>query len=231
LKRLFLAGLFLFLLLPALIHGQETATRYLDSFTKKYAGLKDYTTDVRIHYDIEALRAPDGQARLYYKSPDKVKLEPKGIFFFPRQGGYFNAAQFNAEDFEIKILDHALWNNRKAVRLQLIPKDIKKSNQRFVLTMDIEWNLIVLLDTITTEGRKSRAAVAYERFGDFDLPTHIDLQIEVPPVEPNESKELIPFGQKTKQISGKISITYANYKVNTGLKDEIFTEPDPQPSH
>jgi hypothetical protein len=219
----------LFLLVPGLLHGQENAVHYLDTFVKKYAGLKDYTADVRIHFDIEALKAPDKQAKIYYKSPDKVKFETKGIFFFPRQGGYFNPALFKPEDFEIKLLDHSTWNGRKAVRLQLIPKDIRKSTQRFVVTIDINRNLIVTFETVNAEGRKSRAAIDYARFGDFDLPTHIELQLEVPASEQNETRELIPFGQSTKEINGRVNITYTNYTVNSGLSDEIFTEIESPP--
>jgi len=219
----------LFLITPGVVRGQENAVRYLDTFVKKYAGLKDYTAEVLIHYDIEALKAPDRRAKVYYKSPDKVKFVAKGIFFFPKQGGYFNPTQFNTDNFEIKIIDHVIWNSRKAVRLQLLPKDITKSTQRFILTIDMGWHQIQAFETVTAEGRKIRAIIAYEKFGQFDLPTHIELQLEDPPAESGETKELIPFGQRTKRISGKVFITYANYQVNIGLKDEFFTDPTTQP--
>jgi hypothetical protein len=218
----------LFLFTAGLGHGQENAGRYLDAFVKKYAALRDYSADVLIHYDMAALKAPDRRAKVYYKSPDKVKFAAKGIFFFPKQGGYFNPAQFNTDNFEIKIIDYVMWDNRNAVRLQLTPKDITKANQRFVLTVDMGWHQIQAFETVTAEGRKIRAVIVYGKFGQFDLPTHIELQLEGPPAESGETKELIPFGQRTKQISGKVFITYANYKVNTGLKDEFFAEPNPE---
>ena len=63
----------LFFLSTELIQGQENPSRYLLSMQRKYSGLKDYTADIRIHFDMEALKAPDMQAKLYYKSPDKMK--------------------------------------------------------------------------------------------------------------------------------------------------------------
>ncbi|OGP94624.1 MAG: hypothetical protein A2Z19_05340 [Deltaproteobacteria bacterium RBG_16_54_18] len=227
-RRYLIPIIMLFLFTAGVVHAQENAARYLDTYVKKYVGLKDYSADVLIHYDITALKAPDRRAKVYYKSPDKVKFAAKGIFFFPKQGGYFNPAQFNTDNFEIKIIDHVIWNDRKAVRLQLLPKDITKSNQRFILTIDMGWHLIQAFETVTSEGRKIKAIIVYEKFGEFDLPTHIELQLEDPPAESGETKELIPFGQHTKQISGKVFITYANYKVNTGLKDEFFAEPNPE---
>jgi outer membrane lipoprotein-sorting protein len=210
-----------------MVRSQENASRYLDAFARKYSSLKDYTADVRVHFDLEALKAPDMQAKLYYKSPDKIKAESKGVFFLPRQGGYFNPALLMPDAFEIKLLDHMTWDGRKAVKLQLIPKDMQRYNQRFVLIIDTERGLILEMDTVTIEGREIKATIDYGKFGAYDLPTHIALQLEVPPAESNESKELIPFVQKGKRVSGKIDIIYSNYAVNSGLSDEIFIRTEP----
>jgi outer membrane lipoprotein-sorting protein len=45
-------------------------------------------------------------------------------------------------------------------------------------------------------------------------------------------REFIPFGpgSKTKQVTGKVEITYSNYQVNSGLSDEIFKETELHPS-
>ncbi len=225
-KRFFFFFIVLFSFSTALIQGQENASRYLELFAKKYSGLKDYTADVRVHFDIEALKAPDMQAKLYYKSPDKMKAVSKGIFFFPRQGGYLNPSMFKPEDFDVRLLEHLTVNGRKAVRLQLTPKEMKRDNQKFVLTIDTDRNLIMKIDTLTVDGREIRATIDYGKFGDFELPTHIVLQFDAPPAETNETKEPIPFAQRGKQVTGKIEIAYSNYKVNSGLSDEIFEETD-----
>jgi hypothetical protein len=231
LKIFFLFLLILFFLSPGLLQSQENASSYLYALEKKYAGLIDYTADVHVHFDLEALKAPDMQAKLYYKTPDKMKVESKGIFFLPRQGGYFNPSLFKPEDFEVKLLEHLRWEGRNAVKLQLIPKEIKRYGQRFILTVDIEQNLILTINILTIEGREIQATLEYGKFGGFDLPTHIKLQLEVPPTEHNDTKELMPFIQKGKRVSGTIDIAYSNYKVNTGLNDEIFIEHEPYQSY
>jgi len=220
----------LFFLSAEWIQSQENPSRYIDSFERKYSGLKDYTANVRVHFDIEALKAPDMQAKLYYKSPDKMKVESKGIFFFPREAGYFNPSTFKPEDFEIRLLDHLTYEGRNAVRLQLTPKEMRRDNQRFVLTLDIDRTLILRIDTLAEEGREIKAAIDYGKFGDFELPTHIELQFEVSPTETDRMKELVPFAHRTQRVAGKVEITYSNYKVNSGLSDEIFKETESHPS-
>lgn len=214
----------LFLLSSELIQAQEDPGRYLDSIEKKYSGLKDYRVDVNVHFDIEALKAPDMQARLYYKAPDKMKVESKKVFFFPKEGGYFNPSLFKKKDFEVRLLERLIYDGRKAVRLKLTPTDMNTYNKGLVLTIDTDRNLIREIKISPSEGREIRAAIEYGMFDGFELPTHIDLQLDIPSEEPSGMKEFTQFGQRTKSITGKIQITYSNYRVNLGLSDEIFKD-------
>jgi len=222
-KILLFAGI-LFLLSTELSQAQDDAFRYLDSFEKKYLGLKDYIVDVNVHFDIEALKAPDMQAKLYFKSPDKMKLDSKRIFFFPKEGGFFNPIQFQRKDFEARLVEHLIYEGRKAVKLRLIPINTDTFNKSSVLTVDVERNLIREIKILPSEGREITAVIEYGFFDGFDLPVHINLQLNIPPSEPG-GKEF-QFGQGGKRMSGKVEITYSNYKVNSGLSDEIFTEKD-----
>jgi outer membrane lipoprotein-sorting protein len=217
----------LFLFSPEFIQAQEDPSRHLDSLEKKYSGLKDYRVEVNVHFDIEALKAPDMQARLYYKAPDKIKVESRNVFFFPKEGGYFNPSLFKKRDFDVKLLEHLTYEGRKAVRLRLTPTDTNEHQQGFVLTIDIERNLIREIATSPSEGRAIRAVIGYAEFGDFELPLHIELYLDIPSVEPNGMKEFGSFGQRPKRITGRVKMTYSNYKVNSGLRDEIFNEPEP----
>jgi hypothetical protein len=191
---------------------------------KKYSGLKDYTVDVNVHFDIEGFKAPDMQGKLYCKAPDKMKIESKRVFFFPKEGGYFNPFMFKKEDFEIKLLEHLTYDTRKAVKLRLTPKKTKRNIQDLVLTVDTDHNLIREMNASLFEGREVKTVMTYGKFNDFELPTHIELQLDIPF---NESLEIKDFGQptqRTKQVTGKVEITYTNYRVNSGLRDEIFKE-------
>jgi len=217
-----LAGI-LFLLSAKLIQAQEDAFRYLDLIEKKYSGLKDYMADVNVHFDIEALKAPDMQAKLYFKAPDKMKVDSKRIFFFPKEGGFFNPFQFKKENFEARLLERLIYDGRKAVKLKLIPINTDIFNKSSVLTIDVERNVIREIKILPSEGREIIAVIDYGFFDGFDLPVRINLQLDIPPSEPGGAKEF-QFGQGGKRISGKVEITYSNYKVNSGLSDEIFKE-------
>jgi outer membrane lipoprotein-sorting protein len=215
-----------FLLSPGLLQAQEDAARTLDALQKKYSSLKDYTVDINVHFDIEGFKAPDMQAKLYFKPPDRMKIESKRIFFLPKEGGTFIPSMFNREDFEVKFLERLMYEGRNAIKLKLTPKKKKRNGQDFILTVDTDRNLIREMNISSFEGREVKASIEYGHFSDFDLPTRIELHLDVPF---NESKEIRDFGQSAqpaKRITGRAEITYSNYKVNVGLSDKIFNETD-----
>lgn len=217
-----LAGI-LFFLSAELSHAQDDAFRYLDLIEKNYSGLKDYRADVNVHFDIEALKAPDMQAKLYFKSPDKIKVDSKRIFFFPKEGGFFNPFQFKKKNFEARLVERLIYAGRKAVKVKLTPVSTETFNKGSVLTIDVERNVIREIRMLPSEGREIIAVIDYGFFDGFDLPVRINLQLDIPASEPGGAKEF-QFGQGGKRMSGKVEITYSNYKVNSGLNDEIFTE-------
>ena len=220
-----MAGI-LFLLLSEWIQAQEDAFRYLDPIERKYSELKDYMVDVKVHFDIETLKAPDMQAKLYFKAPDKMKVESPKIFFFPKEGGYFNPSLFKKKEFEVKLLERLILDGKNVVRLKLTPTDTGISNKVFVLTIDTDRNLIKEIKVSPSEGREIKAAIEYGMFDGFELPIRIDLELDIPGGEPTGMREFTQFGQRAKRITGKVQITYSNYKVNSGLSDEMFKEKD-----
>ena len=220
-KKILLWLFILFFLFSPWIRADEEAVRYLDAIEKKYSELKDYTADVNVHFDMETFKTPDMKAKLYFKAPDKMKVESKGIFFFPREGGYFNPGLFKKDDFEIKILEPAA-DGKREIKLKIVPRKKEKMGREFVLVIDRNDSLVREIQTSQFDGRETKAKIEYGRVGSFELPRYILLTLDLPSVEPNEKRGIGPFEQKPERVTGTIEITYANYKVNTGLKDEIF---------
>jgi len=223
LKKTFVLLFTLFSLCSQWVRADEEAVRYLDAIEKKYSELKDYTADVNVHFDIETFKTPDMKAKLYFKAPDKMKVESKGVFFFPREGGFFNPALFRRDDVEIKMLELAA-ERKEEVKLKIVPKKKEKVGREFVLLIDRNDTLIKQIYMSQFDGRETKAKIEYGKYGSFDLPRVILLTLDVPSMDPGEKRGLGPFEQKSERITGTIEITYANYRVNTGLKDEIFTQ-------
>ncbi|MCJ7545871.1 MAG: hypothetical protein MUP30_03445 [Deltaproteobacteria bacterium] len=227
-KRTCLSALFLLLMLlgPTIIQAQDQreGLRILAALERKYAGLQDYTVDIQVHFNIETFRAPDLQAKLFYKVPDMMRLESKRVVFFPRDGGYFNPAQFKQEEYTVLFLGYVTYDNRKAAQLRLIPKKIKGATRDMVLTIDTAKLLLQEMLLTQQGGKEVKAVFTYGTFSGFALPTFIRLILNLPAAEPGVAQGYgaIPNGEEEKRVTGEITVTYADYQVNTGLGDELF---------
>jgi len=213
---------FLILLTVAPVQAEEDISHYIGALEKKYERLQDYSADVTVHFDLETFKAPDMQGRLYYKRPDKMKVESKKIFFFPKEGAYFNPALLKRENFEITLMEHLMLNARNAVRLRVTPRKTKMLNQGFILTIDPDRQLIREIEITQAGGREIKAVIAYGEFAGFDLPTRIQVSIDIPMPDSHPPTEYDQFVPKEKRVKGTIDLSYANYRVNSGIRDEIF---------
>ncbi|SPD74945.1 exported hypothetical protein [uncultured Desulfobacterium sp.] len=225
-KNIFLC-LTLAILLPLLCEAQEDAFRYLEPIEKKYAGLKDYTADVKIHFDMETFKAPDMEAKIYYKFPDKVKVESKRVIFFPKEGGHFNPALFKEKDYEIKLLKALSDAGKNTVRLRLTPKTMKRNLKRLILTIDTDRNIIPEMEVIQFDGRKMKASIEYMTSNGFDLPSHIKLNIDIPSYDTEGVSEFDQWFKKPKGVNGSIEMTYSNYVINSGYRFDFFKRSRP----
>ena len=116
--------------------------------------------DVTVHFDIETFKSPDLQAKIYYKVPDKLKVESKRVLFFPKEGGYFNPSLFKAEDYTVLLLEHLTRDGKKAVKMRLIPKQPKGTIQDIVLTLDVEQNRVREIKVVRSGGGEIKAEIA-----------------------------------------------------------------------
>jgi outer membrane lipoprotein-sorting protein len=222
----FLCGLCACFVLPAAAFLAQNSTRddgskYLRNVMGKYSRIKDYTVDIKVHPDLESLRAQDMEARVYYKDPDKVKIDSKGIFILPKDVGIFKPHMFNPDNFNITIKDTLRYDGIPAVRLSLSPKRETYKDRDIILTIDkSEW-LIRAISTEPVPGSLMDARINYGNFGGFELPTEIDVNLSLP--EPDSSQiNSSPPRRFGRGVSGTVTIRYSNYKVNSGLSDSLF---------
>jgi len=89
LRRILLLAGILFLLSAKLIQAQEDCLSLSRFNRKEVFRVERLHADVNVHFDIEALKAPDMQAKLYFKAPDKNESRfEKNLFLFLRKAGF-----------------------------------------------------------------------------------------------------------------------------------------------
>ncbi|MCL5268885.1 MAG: hypothetical protein M1469_12425 [Bacteroidetes bacterium] len=208
----------LFLVSPP---AQNDGLRYLENAIAKFNGIKDYVVDVKVHLDLEAVKAPDMEAKVYFKEPDKVKIDSKGLFFMPKDVGVINPRKFDPAKFLIQVIDTLTYEGDPAVRLSLTPKKDESGNHDIVLTIDKKDWLIREIGTAPSPGRTASAKITYGMFGGFMMPVKVDVKLDMGNVN-GQAREFGGRRMRMNEMKGTVEVYYSNYKINTGLSDKIF---------
>ncbi len=200
---------------------QSSGVEYLDKVWSQFSGIKDYTVDVRVHFDVKELQSPDMQATIYYKAPDKVRVKSKGLFIMPREAGVFNPSKFNPSDYTAAVEDTLTYGGNPAVEVSVAPKKKGEEDRKLILVIDEKDWLVREIKTPPSSGKKVRARITYATVDGFNLPSEMDVTFDVNKTDgeiPNPGRDRRRLGG----VSGSVQIYYSNYRVNTGLSDEIF---------
>ena len=200
----------------------DNGVKYLQNVVNKFSGIRDYTVDVRVHLDLENVKAPDMEAEIFYKAPDKVKIKSAGIFVLPREIGVFNPCKFDPDKFIIQLLDSLTCHGDPCVRISLIRRGDKLS-QNVILTIDTRRWLIEEISSRFPRGIEMKATITYGTFNSFSLPAKVEVNLveEGQNSQQNDNVHGRRFGIGT---TGKVTIYYSNYKINTGLSDSLFVK-------
>lgn len=199
---------------------QSKGAVYLGNAIHKFDGIKDYTVDVKVSVDMKAAQIPEMEATVYFKAPDKVKIDSKGLFLMPKDVGIINPAKFDPDKFEVAVIDTFTYKGDPAVRLSLVPKNDMTGDRNIVLTIDKKDWLIVEIATAPYPGREASAKITYGDFDGFKMPVKIDVRLDI-----GKLNGMVPRGHGVPRISelnGTVKISYSNYRINTGLPDRIF---------
>ncbi len=192
--------------------------------------IQDYTVSLTVDVDMERIRIPRAQATMYFKKPDKVHFDSPNIALIPREGMAFNSTaileQYTAETEGMDTV-----NGKKVLKLQLAAKESTARLRQLFAWVDQETWTVTRIRTIPYEGRLLTLDFVYSvQEGNFMLPTSLTARFDVlaesgarksarPQAAPDTPLDQM---QSRAPRSGSIAIQYSNYRINTGLSDDIF---------
>lgn len=239
-----ITGVFVFLLsIVCSAQAQEvapvdTATQLFYKMRDRLNEIHDYEADVRMKIDVSFMKVPPLSGKLYFKAPDKMKLERNGgISILPKKNvslalnNLFPAGGATVINAGFDTID------QRPVRIiKVVPDDDKNDIILTKIWVDEQRMVALRTETTTRESGTVKMDLAFGKYVQYGLPDKIVIHVDV-----NEYK--LPKGvtmdydvsdagikrpeQKTnKRKKGKIEINYLNYEVNKGLPDNIFTKND-----
>ncbi len=210
--------------------AQKTPNQLLKGVYQKLMKVKDYSVEASIRADIPLIKILPVKAVVYFKQPDKFKVNSKGIAIMPRQG-FSDLAKMikDSTAFTAVLTGTEKVGIVQAKIISIIPAMDTGNLVLAKFWIDPLQN-IVMKSQLTT---RSNGTMLIEYFygsqltnalpdkmiftvdvKKFKIPKTIATDIRNPESKPK------PTDKEAKK--GTIEITFKDYKINQGLKDSIF---------
>lgn len=229
----YIAGIILLLQATAMQAAPLDAPALFDNLRKKVLTVKDYTAKVKMKINVSYMRIPPLAGMLYYKSPDKMRLERNGgLSILPKKN--INMTLRNLiPSGNVMVFDAGVATiEGKSVRiLKVVPED---DNSEIVLAkiwVDEAGLLALRTETTTRNEGTIIMDLRYDRFAIYALPDKVTIFMDLKgyklpkgvTMDYNDTEKPLPPKDK-KNEKGTIQITYLSYDINKGIDDKVFKE-------
>jgi outer membrane lipoprotein-sorting protein len=209
---------------------QKDPNKLLNRIVEKFNRVNDYEVDLSVKLDFEMIKVPDSKAKIFFKQPDKIKIDSKGFAMIPKQSTNFSPTQFLKGDFTSLYVRSEIIGNRKLDVIKIIPDS--DSTDVILSTLWIDDKEQVIRKVETTGKRSGTIHIFIDYDGNiFGLPSQIKFEFNLGniqvPEDPRQQKEKSEDENKPRsrrQLSGSVIISYSNYIVNQGIDDSLFED-------
>jgi len=202
----------------------------LDRVKEEFNKIDDYTVDVKIKVDVDFLKMPDREAKIFFKKPDKIHIESEGFAMLPKEGLNFSPlGLLNSKYSSFYVREDTLTGIETSV-IKVIPLEGGADVILSTLWVDTKRDLILKIES----SRKPQGTFVIDldylkTDKGFWLPSSMIFSFSIDrsilPRQFNfdaDSDDKKAREDSTKTRTGKVFLDYSNYKINTGLSDEIF---------
>lgn len=214
------------------LYSQNTdPNKLITKVREKFKKVQDYEVDAKIKVDVDFIKVPDMTAKIYFKQPDKVKMNTEGFAMVPKQAFSFSPEKLFSNNYNAIFVKSDKLNNIPVSVIKVIPSDENSEVVLSTLWIDTEKDVIRKIETTPKKGGSFQIEFSYDKNINYPLPSYIKFNFEVPKFNmprnmrngaDKETQQTIKQQQGPEK--GTVSISYSNYKINKGIPDSFFAE-------
>ena len=206
--------------------------KILKAVETRFNKVRDYQANVSVKLDMDFVKVPESKAKLYFKQPDKVKIESTGFAMLPKQSVNFSPAQFLKGNFTALYVRNETVNNKNLDVIKIIPNSDTTDVILTTVWVDQAQSVITKVETSTKKGGTIQIDFVYDP-KTIPLPTTLKFSFNLGDVQIPASVENAQSNQNDKhdnrrsgtaKLKGSVIMTYSDYKINTGIPDSFFDE-------
>lgn len=221
----------LFFLSSVVFPQKKDAQKIIDQVQGKFDKIKDYQADVEVKLDMDFVKVPPTKAKVYFKQPDKFKVESEGFAMIPKQSMDFSPMQLLKGDFTPLYVRAEKINDVEYDVVKLIPNTDTTAIILSTLWIEPKKMVIDKVETSTKSSGTVEVKFTYEtktlplpstlKFS-FNMGGSNDQQNSKDEAKQNSGNE--NRFQRPIRIKGSVIMTYRNYIINKGIADSFFDE-------
>lgn len=212
--------------------AQKTPNQELWDIYLKIMTVSDYSVEANIRADIPLIKIVPVSAVLYFKQPDKFRIDSKNIAILPRQGfGNLAGIIQDSSAYTAVFTGNEEIGQISAKIISVIPSTDTLDLILAKFWIDASRNLILKSQLTTRSNGTMQIDYFYETETPFGLPERmiftVDLKkFKIPKAVTSKMNNSGPTSKGADKTSkkGMILISLKNYKINTGLEDVLFDQ-------
>lgn len=226
-------GLFLFALLLILnLDGfaqSKDPDKILEKVKEEFSKIEDYEVDVHVKLDVEFLKMPESDSKVYFKQPDKAHIESNRFAMLPKEGLNFSPLSLLNEKYTALYEKEDSIDNIRVSVVKVIP--IGNDNDIILTTfwIDQKRNVIIKVESSKKPMGTFQLEFTYKKYDDkYYMPATMIFTFTVDRTKfPKGMDGQLESGgeddaKKSKSLTGKVFLSYKNYKINQGIPDSLF---------
>lgn len=219
-----------FILICAFLFAGNDSRVLLQEVKNKLERVNDYSVNILIKIDVDFLKIKDNKARLYFKKPDKVKMDSRGFMMIPKASLNFSPASLLKRDFLPVYIKADTLDSTVSDVLKLIPTDNSSDIILATLWIDRKNAVVNKIEANTKNSGNFSIIFSYGKAIQYGLPDSAKFFFNISKTKfghfrvPSAASQESLKSKTNKPIVGHVTIIYSDYKINLGLADSVFEE-------
>ncbi len=225
-----------FIVLNSFVVAAKEASELFYTLRTKVLSVKDFTADVKMKIDINNMRIPLLKGTLYFKSPDKMRMERNGgLSILPKKNINLTLGNLIPTG-NVMVIDvgYDTLAGKRVHIIKAVPED-ELSNIVLTKIWIDETNLLAMrTETTTRNDGTVKMNLEFANYIKYALPDKVTIFLDVKDFKlpkgvtvdynVNATPDTNAKTGKQKLQKGTIQISYLKYAINTGLGDELFAK-------
>ena len=237
---------FLFFIFVNLLFSNNSSqiNRIIEKTNKQYMLVNNFETTMNVSLNVPGFRMPKKVYKVYYKLPNKIKINTKGFGVLPKTG-LFTSPSDNFDNLKnLSLNSNKNSNNCILISGTVISDSLKAQfpNEYAKLTFVPIVDVVVdttkwIIKSVTTRIDTVKLFEIKNNFQKFEnkyyMPVKSQIEYYIKDAKlanwlNNDLGGIMKMGDSPESASdvvqGTIKITYDKYKINKGIPDKVFSK-------